>query len=420
MNYIGRKNGPCQEVVGRQLLRCTYADGTTVAVLGGASSDLVGGEALHSVLRKTSAALQEACDDLEESSGGGPLMLHTSIGTLPSLRAFQQALRPHLPASWGEQWAVALQLSGASAVIAACELLRVRRPGAVAVGQVSYHGPSRLPHAPLHLSYPVPAQSRKEVGELQVDFEARIMREQEVFLDAHAQEIAVLVVEAQWGSAEAGQPWPRDLLAALVSQARRRGILVCADEIMCGMGRHGQGRLFLIDSWGIEVDAITFGKSIATGAFALSGVLVRDTCGTSHVVESHTYAHGAQALSLLTATCMLEQGARWCTLAGNLEGIIREELERGVGSAWEIRGQGALWGLRYLGAEEGWQSRMRHHTHECGVCVYLVTGGVLLTPILNAPEAELREALRALCKAAKLTSGCDIYDNEAPPPDHCE
>lgn len=59
-------------------------------------------------------------------------------------------------------------------------------------------------------------------------------------------------------------------------------VLVVADEIMCGLGRHGECEessdvpaLFLSDAWHLPVDAVTFGKAISAGAYPLSGVLCR-------------------------------------------------------------------------------------------------------------------------------------------------
>lgn len=72
-----------------------------------------------------------------------------------------------------------------------------------------------------------------------------------------------------------------------------RGVLVVADEVMCGLGRHGQAcsrapaggvgadeaaalpTLFLSEAWGLPVDAVTFGKAICAGVYPMSGVLCR-------------------------------------------------------------------------------------------------------------------------------------------------
>jgi adenosylmethionine-8-amino-7-oxononanoate aminotransferase len=72
----------------------------------------------------------------------------------------------------------------------------------------------------------------------------------------------------------------------------KKGVLVVADEIMCGLGRHGQSRrngdtsptLFLSEAWALPVDAVTFGKAICAGAYPMSGVICRR--GAKQVIGS--------------------------------------------------------------------------------------------------------------------------------------
>ena len=64
-----------------------------------------------------------------------------------------------------------------------------------------------------------------------------------------------------------------------------KNVLVVADEIMCGLGRHGniirlgnnsiRHTMFLSEAWKLPVDAVTFGKAICAGAYPMSGVLCR-------------------------------------------------------------------------------------------------------------------------------------------------
>ena len=76
----------------------------------------------------------------------------------------------------------------------------------------------------------------------------------------------MLLVEPQWGSSVAAMPWPPALLRAYVKTAQARGIPVVADEIMCGLGRHGEEPAaggtgcFLSECWDLQPDVLTFGK----------------------------------------------------------------------------------------------------------------------------------------------------------------
>ena len=378
----------------RCMLRGDYANGVARALLGGASSELVGGACLGQLLEPALRHLRDTTRQLQAGERAAPLVLHGSAGVLPPLRAFLEALTPHVPESWGDAWGATLQLEGTSAVNAAISLLRQRHPSSrVAVGACSYHGPPSTmygsregssPSKPPQVVYPVPAAQFQHAGEAREAFLARVEREQDAFLRDHAESIGVLLVEPQWGSAALGEPWPRDVLTRFVRKARARGILVCADEIMCGVGRHGQGRLFLVDAWGVEVDAITFGKSIATGTFPLAGVLVRQY-GGERVGHSHTFSHGAHALALLTATEVLRALPAWHEHIRILSEIMAQELQ-GTGA----RGQGLLWGVPAASQPEVLHARCLQE----GLDVYQVPGGVLLTPLVNANGEDLRRELQ--------------------------
>lgn len=82
------------------------------------------------------------------------------------------------------------------------------------------------------------------------------------------------MIEPQWGSSQVALPWP-EVAKKYVKMAQDRGILVLADEIMCGLGRHGKGTLFLSEAWDLDPDAVTFGKSIGAGVYPLSGAVIK-------------------------------------------------------------------------------------------------------------------------------------------------
>jgi putrescine aminotransferase len=52
------------------------------------------------------------------------------------------------------------------------------------------------------------------------------------------------------------------------------GILLIADEVICGFGR--TGRWFASELFGIKPDLITFAKGVTSGYVPLGGVLVGD------------------------------------------------------------------------------------------------------------------------------------------------
>ena len=395
-HYIPRSGSstPIPMVRHRHLLLSTHSTGAVQVVLGGGSSELVGGSLLGTLLQPAADYLQQQVQQLQLGQPAPPTAVHTSLGVPEALPAFVAALAPHLPASWhAAQWGVLLQAEGTSAVSAAVHALqqRTRRPR-VGVAAASYHGPPATAYGsrgsstakPQQLCYPAPASKQRHPDETQAAFWQRIEAEQETWLTQHP-EVGVILVEPQWGSAAHGQPWPRELLRRFVASARARGVLVCADEIMCGLGRHGQGRTFLVDAWGIEVDAIVFGKAVAAGTFPLAGALLR-TWTPMADVHTHTYAHGAHPLALLTATRVLQQLPGWHAQIAAAGALMAAELA-GTGAT----GQGLLWGVRHPQP-----SALQQACQKAGLQVYAIPDGILLTPLLNAELPALQAALRAL------------------------
>ena len=236
-----------------------------VRVLGGASSEILGGANLAEVLRDGFEIEQRAFRALERGEPAEPLSIHTSAGVPKSLDDFLAALRPHLP-SWAQaedDWCVNLQAEGSSAVHAAIDMaIQVTQPGAdltapaartrVACGASSYHGPaSTSPGGGIPLGaaakglthpvrYPVPSPFLRFRDESDDAFHARLRAEFIEYLDAYEHELGVVLFEPQWGSSVASTPWPSQLLQACVTEAKRRGLAVVCDEVMCGLGRHGQ------------------------------------------------------------------------------------------------------------------------------------------------------------------------------------
>lgn len=63
--------------------------------------------------------------------------------------------------------------------------------------------------------------------------------------------------------------WPR-----VAEICRRYGVLLIADEVMCGFGRTGEK--FAINHWGVEPDVMVAGKGLAGGYAPIGGVYATD------------------------------------------------------------------------------------------------------------------------------------------------
>ena len=358
-----------------------------------------------------------------------PLSIHTSSGVPEALSEFLDALEPHLP--WKDadslDWCVSFQLEGASAVWAGIDMLlqeqilasgnKNRRK--VAVGAVSSHGPpstsfgakSPLWHKNYQVKYPVPIAGREIKKE-------EILSEFKVFLDEHAEDVGVMLVEPQWGSAQAAFPWPKNLLKQYVRMAQARGIRVLADEITCGLGRHGQGTLFSSTALELDPDCITFGKAVAAGVFPLSGAIVKRGRNTlcqngRSAMQSHTFA-GSSARAFLTGTAVLNElpnyfeyisrlGEEMCHIFAYLESISDGMLI--------THGQGLMWGALFSygknSDEDARQETIASFKRNCedvGVLPYFVpAGGFMCTPVVDVDVKTIYEIGQKLEEALRMT-----------------
>jgi adenosylmethionine-8-amino-7-oxononanoate aminotransferase len=411
-------------------------DGTTKDVLsvGLACSECFSGPRLANLLKAGFEYEQKVMDQLMAGEFAAPLSTHTSAGVSAELDGFLAAMLPHLP--WSEEthdgfksddWCCNLQLEGASAVWAAIDMLlqemmlstgdKSRKK--VAVGATSYHGPpstsfgsgSPLWTKTYQLTYSVPTPQSCD--------EEMLLQQFDAFLDEHGDEIGVLVVEPQWGSSQAAFPWPKNLLKSYIQKAQARGIRVLCDEIMCGLGRHGHGTLFVSKAWDLNPDAVTFGKAIGCGVYPLAGAILKrgksvlqDNKCTA--MQSHTYA-GSSTRALMTATAVLNELPKWfdtiAELGEEMRGIFDQLAKRSDGLLFG-HGQGLMWGCLWSTAGQNMDSEYRatsfnifkKHCDAVGVLPYYVpNGGFMVTPLLDVDVSILREMTGKFEEALVLT-----------------
>mmetsp|Transcript_23086 Transcript_23086/g.60014 ORF Transcript_23086/g.60014 Transcript_23086/m.60014 type:complete len:704 (+) Transcript_23086:105-2216(+) len=412
-----------------------------VRVLGGASSEVLGGKNLADVLRKGFEIEERAFHALERGEAAEPLSVHTSAGVPQALDDFLEALQPHLPqwAQTEDDWCVNLQAEGSSAVHAAIDMaIQATQPGAdltaptartrVACGASSYHGPaSTSPGGGIPLGaaakglthpvrYPVPSPFLRYREESDAEFHERLLAEYMEYLDTYEHELGVVLFEPQWGSSVASTPWPPQLLRAYVTEAKRRGLAVICDEVMCGLGRHGQDPrgatgCFLTECWDLRPDAVTFGKSIGGGAgHLLSGAIL--LTGASQLaqssrtaLQSHTYA-GSSARALCNGAALLN---RLTSLRTNVQAVEKavkptlDKLRHDSGGRVLTQGQGALWGGLFahsdLAERTAANVALKKKCAERGVLPYFVpVGGFMLTPRYDDDPALLTSAVEDLAQ----------------------
>lgn len=213
---------------------------------GGACSETFSGENLSECLASSVSLLNGTMRQMEHGFSADALSMHTSAGIVPSMNEFIGALEHVLPWKGGfedsSDWMVSFQVEGGSAVWAAVDVLTQMQHDStedlhassrkkVGVGAKSYHGPpsSSLGAGaplgdyvqpggseikPIQVKYPVPCPMTNPAlpHETVSEYHNRLRSEFTMFLDTHGNDLAVIVVEPQWGSSVAAMPWPRDLL----------------------------------------------------------------------------------------------------------------------------------------------------------------------------------------------------------------
>tara|TARA_B100000575_G_C23142698_1_gene665561 strand:+ start:87 stop:1418 length:1332 start_codon:yes stop_codon:yes gene_type:complete len=426
-SYIGRKKGPNNVLISKNNIQCKFEDdNNTYLLIGGASSEIVSGEILRDILMPTLDYFSYNMECLERNIPVKPLSLHTSIGLSPSINEFLLSLEPHIPISWKKEkdWVVTLQVEGSSAVHAAVDIIFQKNIQSgnyskyIAVGESSYHGPSSTSFGNgggshfvniKQVTYPVPQIKYKRKDESWSNFLDRIEKNLYKFLEENYNEIKIVLIEPQWGSAGEGQFWPVDLLRKFVNMARQYGIYVISDEIMCGLGRHGRGKTFLVDSLNIEVDAILFGKSIATGAFPLSGAILKE--GFNYFqkkeitpLQSHTYSHGANILALLSAIQVLNYLPNLIPNVKKIGACIGDLFDKlKPNRNIYVSGQGCLWGI-YINYNNlpFTKEILYKKLHENRVIVYFIPHGILITPIYNSKLKLIKEAITKIIKVLNI------------------
>jgi len=113
----------------------------------------------------------------------------------------------------------------------------------------------------------------------------------DAFLSANdASSVAAFIFEPVVGATLGAAAAVDGYTARIAEICRKHGILLIADEVMCGMGR--TGKPFASQHWGLEPDIILTGKGIASGYAPLGAVLVAPRIVDAFQKGSATFMHG--------------------------------------------------------------------------------------------------------------------------------
>jgi len=203
-------------------------------------------------------------------------------------------------------------------------------------------------------------------------------------LDAHAHELAAVVIEPLVQGAAGIQITDPGSVRRFVDACQSRRVLVIADEVATGFGR--TGTLFASEQCGIRPDLMTIGKGLTGGylpmaATVATGAVYAAFLGPdlSEFTLYHGHSFSGNAMAAAVARRHLELMAQWDVLAnvGVRGEQLGAQLEASIAPRSDVaavRRAGLMVGVELAPPTEGLRWGRR-------VCAAAVARGVLLRPL---------------------------------------
>lgn len=263
--------------------------------------------------------------------------------------------------------------------------------------------------SPANTYRPIPGATAETAGAAcAAELEAAILRE-------GPDTIAAFIFEPIVGAAGGCVPAPPGYAAAVRAICDRHGVLMIADEVMCGAGRCGTWRALEFD--GVEPDIMSVAKGLAAGYMPLGAAicttrvweairLAHGSFGTGHTFTGHT---AACAAGVAVQKIVAREGLipRVAANGPRLMGWLADALS-GVDAVGDIRGRGHFIAVELVAdrdaktphpAERKLFLKIREQSLQNGLVCYPVGGNVdgvngdivILAPPYNASDAELAE-----------------------------
>lgn len=213
--------------------------------------------------------------------------------------------------------------------------------------------------------------------------------------DAITPETGAILVEPVQGDGGI-RPCTPEFIQGLRQIADEHGLLLCFDEIQCGMGRSGE--LYAYQHYGVKPDIMTSAKGIG-GGFPLGACLATEKAAQGMTNGSHGSTYGGNPMAMAVGKAVLGEilADGFLDQVKKNSAILKEKLlgvqKRYQGVIGEVRGLGYILGLQTIPANKDFAAALVNH----GLLVPVAADNVVrLLPPLNITEAEIDEAIDAV------------------------
>lgn len=229
--------------------------------------------------------------------------------------------------------------------------------GALAIGG---HAGRRAPYQPLLIEVdhidPCYAYRFQHEGEAEIAFGHRMADLLRDRIEAIGPEtVAAFVAEPVVGATLGTQPAAAGYFTRIREICDHYGVLLIADEVMCGMGRTGS--LFALEQEGIHADITTIAKGLGAGYQPIAAVIASESVvaaiaeNSGRLWNGHTYMSHAVAAAGALAVLQVIEGedllsnvrARGAELELHLRDRFAQHPHVG-----DVRGRGLFWSIELV------------------------------------------------------------------------